>query len=194
MPASPSCPACGSSGREYDLGGTTGTPDLKTTHVFPSFHMERQLARWLTSDFSYSRRVTYPAIQQLDPALVFADATTAQSGNPFLRPQFTDSFEGKLHAQLTHHSIDLTVFRRATDDVLSQRGELDANGVLVIRPLNFGSQTLTGAEIAARGPLLPGLRYVLTANVADNGLDLDGRRADTRAARLDLCGDRAARI
>ena len=40
--------------------------------------------------------------------------------------------------------------------------------------MNFGSQTLTGAELAARGPLLPGLRYVLTANVADNGLDLDG--------------------
>src|SRR5205085_7228734 len=100
--------------------------------------------------------------------------TTAQAGNPFLRPQFTDSYEGKLHAQIVHHSVDLTVFRRSTDDVLSQRGELDANGVLVVRPVNFGAQTLTGAELAARGPLLPGLRYVLTANVADNGLDLDG--------------------
>lgn len=160
--------------REYDLGGTTGQPDLRTTHVFPSFHMERPLAQWLQSDFSYSRRVTYPGIQQLDPALAFQDATTAQAGNPLLRPQFTDSYEGKLHAQLTHHSIDLTIFRRATDDVLSQRGELDPNGVLVFRPVNFGSQVLTGAELAARGPLLPGLRYVLTANVADNGLDQDG--------------------
>jgi outer membrane receptor protein involved in Fe transport len=160
--------------REYDLGGTTGQPDLRTTHVFPSFHMERTLAQWLQSDFSYSRRVTYPVIPQLDPALVFADATTAQGGNPLLRPQFTDSYEFKLHAQVVHHNFDLTLFRRSTDDVLSQRGELDANGVLVVRPLNFGSQVLTGGELAARGPLLPGLRYVLTANVADNGLDQDG--------------------
>ena len=80
-------------GREYDLGGTTGVPDLKTTNLFPSLHVERQFAQWLTGTASYSRRITYPAIQQLNPALNFQDATTAQAGNPLLRPQFTDSYE-----------------------------------------------------------------------------------------------------
>ena len=161
-------------GRNYDLGGTTGAPDLRTSHFFPSFHMERQLTQWLNSDFSYSRRVTYPAIQQLDPALNFQDATTAQAGNPFLRPQFTDSFEGKLHAQLGHHMIDFTLYRRSTDDIWTQRGEINADGVLVSRVVNFGRQALTGGELAARGPLLPGLRYVLTTNLSDQALDQDG--------------------
>jgi ferric enterobactin receptor len=160
-------------GREYDLHGATGAPDLRTTHLFPSLHLERQLAPWLLGDASYSRRVTYPEIQQLDPALNFADATTAQAGNPFLRPQFTDAFEVKLHAQITHHVLDFTLFRRSTDDIWSARGELDPDGVLVTRQANFGAQALTGAELAARGPLLPGLRYVLTANVADQSLDRD---------------------
>ena len=36
-------------GRSYDLGGTTGVPDLKTTNLFPSLHVERPLADWLTA-------------------------------------------------------------------------------------------------------------------------------------------------
>lgn len=160
-------------GRNYDLGGTTGTGDLRTTHVFPSLHVERPLTAWLNSDASYSRRVTYPGISQLDPALNFQDATTAQAGNPLLRPQFTDSFEAKLHAQLGHHIVDFTLFRRATDDIWTQRGEVNADGVLVSRTVNFGQQALTGGELAARGPLLPGLRYVATANLSDQSLDQD---------------------
>lgn len=161
-------------GREYDLNGSTGVPDLETTHIFPSLFLERRLAQWLTADASYSRRITYPQIQQLDPAINFSDATTAQGGNPLLRPQLTDSFETKLHATIVHHNIDLTIFRRETDGIWSQRSELNADGVLVTRPFNFGTQSLTGGEIAARGPLARGLRYVLTTNVADQALDRDG--------------------
>ena len=161
-------------GREYELRGVTGAPGLDTTHFFPSLHLERQLARWLTGDASYSRRVTYPTIQQLDPAQTYGDATNASGGNPALRPQLTDSFEAKLHATLTHHNLDLTVFRRTTDDIWSPRSGLEANGVLVTRLFNFGTQGLTGGEISGRGPLARGLRYVLTANVADQSLDQDG--------------------
>jgi outer membrane receptor protein involved in Fe transport len=160
-------------GREYDLGGTTGVPDLKTSRLFPSLHTERPLARWLTGSASYSRRITYPAIQLLNPALTFQDATTAQAGNPLLQPQLTDSYEVRLRANLAPHNLELTAFRRTTEDLWSFRGEVNPNGILVTRPFNFGSQALTGAELSARGPLLEGLRYVLTANVSDQGLDQD---------------------
>lgn len=160
-------------GREYDLGGTTGVPGLKTRRLFPSLHTERPLARWLTGSASYSRRITYPPIQLLNPALVFQDATTAQAGNPSLQPQLTDSYEVKLRATVARHYLELTGFRRSTSDLWSFRGEVNPDGVLATRPFNFGSQALTGAEISARGPLLTGLRYVLTANVSDQGLDQD---------------------
>jgi outer membrane receptor for ferrienterochelin and colicins len=160
-------------GREYDLGGTTGVPGLKTTRLFPSFHAERPLAKWLTGTASYSRRITYPPIQLLNPALSFQDATTAQAGNPLLQPQLTDSWEARLRGTVARHNLELAAFRRTTEDLWSFRGEVDPNGVLVTRPFNFGSQALTGAEISARGPLLTGLRYVLTANASDQGLDQD---------------------
>jgi outer membrane receptor protein involved in Fe transport len=160
-------------GREYDLGGTTGVPDLKTTRFFPSLHTERQLAPWLTGSASYSRRITYPPIQLLNPALNFQDATTAQAGNPLLQPQLTDSYEVRLRGNVARHNLELTAFRRTTEDIWSFRGEVDPDGVLVTRPFNFGSQALTGAELSARGPIVAGLRYVLTANLSDQSLDPD---------------------
>lgn len=160
-------------GREYDLGGTTGAPDLKTTNLFPSMHIERQLAPWLTGTASYSRRITYPQIQQLNPALNFHDATTASAGNPLLRPQLTDSYEIRLRGAVARHNLELVAFRRTTEDIWSLRGEVNPDGVLVTRPFNFGAQALTGAELSARGPLLQGLRYVLTANLSDQSLDED---------------------
>jgi outer membrane receptor for ferrienterochelin and colicins len=160
-------------GREYDLGGSTGVPDLKTRRLFPSLHTERQLAPWLTGTASYSRRITYPPIQLLNPALNFQDATTAQAGNPLLQPQLTDSYEVRLRANLAPHNLELTAYRRTTEDIWSFRGEVNPDGVLVTRPFNFGAQALTGAELSARGPILEGLRYVLTANVSDQSLDQD---------------------
>ncbi len=160
-------------GREYDLGGATGVPDLKTTRLFPSFHAERQLTGWLTGTASYSRRITYPQIQLLNPALNFQDATTAQAGNPLLQPQLTDSYEVRLRGNVARHNLELTAFRRTTEDIWSFRGEVSPEGVLITRPFNFGAQALTGAELSARGPLLNGLRYVLTANLSDQALDQD---------------------
>jgi outer membrane receptor protein involved in Fe transport len=118
-------------GREYDLGGTTGVPDLKTTRFFPSLHTERQLAPWLTGSASYSRRITYPPIQLLNPALNFQDATTAQAGNPALQPQLTDSYEVRLRGHVARHNLELTAFRRTTEDIWSFRGEVNPDGVLV---------------------------------------------------------------
>jgi ferric enterobactin receptor len=160
-------------GREYDLGGTTGVPDLQTTNLFPSLHLERQLSAWLTGSASYSRRITYPPIQLLNPALGFLDSTTAQAGNPLLRPQLTDSYEIRLRANVSRHNFELTAFRRTTEDIWSFRGEVDPDGVLVTRPFNFGAQGLTGAELSARGPIVEGLRYVLSANLSDQSLDQD---------------------
>ncbi len=168
-------------GREYQLSGATNARPLHTTHAFPSLHLERALGHGLTSDASYSRRVTYPGIAQLDPALIFNDATTAYAGNPAIRPQLTDSYEVKLHAALHHHNIDFTLFRRTTHDIWSSRAELNAQGVLVTRQVNFGTQSLTGGELAARGPLAKGLRYVVSANVS--GQSLDANAAGPAASR-----------
>jgi len=55
------------------------------------------------------------------------------------------------------------------------REEMTLDALRTAFPEDPGLQvSLTGGEISGRGPLARGLRYVLTANVADQSLDQDG--------------------
>jgi ferric enterobactin receptor len=171
--------------RRYDF--PEGAPGAAPggAHLFPSLHVERVLARGLTATLSYSRRITWPGIGELDPAVRFSDSTTANAGNPSLRPEITDSFEGKLKAQPAGQSIELTLFSRRTRDLRSSAAELTDDGVLILRPINLGAQTSRGLNLSLQGPLGSGFAYSLNGNLSDQSIDQNGvggnfARANTR--------------
>jgi outer membrane receptor protein involved in Fe transport len=158
-------------GRNYDfadaaLGGGPGD-----AHFFPSLHLERRLAGWLTGNLSYSRRIAWPSVQQLSPALRFLDSTTAQAGNPALRPELTDSAEARLRAELEGQTISLTLFSRWTDDLFSRLSVLTDDGILLTRPVNVGERRDVGTSVAVQGPIVRGLRYTLNANLIDRRIE-----------------------
>ena len=121
----------------------------------------------------YSRRVNWPGPPNLDPRPRFSDPTTATAGNPFLRPEFSDSYEAKLQFRASRQNIDLVLYSRRASNIWSDLSVLDANGVLVARPFNLGRQTLNGASFNVRGPLGGGIRYVLTGNLADQDIQIE---------------------
>ncbi len=150
-------------GRNYDIAVAPPARAPRETHAFPSLHLERTITRWLSADLSYSRRIAWPGITDLDPALRFSDPTTAVAGSPVLRPEITDSLEAKLQFRLSRQSVDLTVYSRTTHDRWSDFSELNGDGVLVTQTRNLGTLTLNGASLSVRGPLGGGFRYTLTA-------------------------------
>lgn len=150
--------------RRYDIDDVGDDP-AGGTHLFPSLHVERKLSKALTANLSYSRRISWPSIAELDPRLRFNNPTTARAGNPLLRPETTGSFEAKLMARAGNHSADLTAYYQRTRDLRSVRAELDGD-VLVTRPVNLGTQTSFGGNLQLRGPLARGLKYIFNANLA----------------------------
>ena len=181
-------------GREYDLGGTTGVPDLKTTRLFPSLHMERQLAPWLTGSASYSRRITYPPIQLLNPALNFSDSTAAQAGNPLLQPQLTDSWEIRLRGTVARHNLELTAY--PADDrghlVLPRRGRSErgaGDAAVQLRIAGADRRRALRARAASRGAALRAHRQRLGPGPRSRR-----RRPAAGPAQRHLVGDRPARI
>jgi outer membrane receptor protein involved in Fe transport len=157
--------------RNYDFADPTLGEGPSNAHFFPSLHLERAIAPWLTATLSYSRRISWPGIQQLSPALRFSDSTTANGGNPALRPETTDAFEAKLRAQVARQTIALTLFNRRTDDLYSSLSTLTADGVLVSVPVNLGVRVDRGANLAAQGPMVRGLSYSINANLADRRIE-----------------------
>lgn len=151
-------------GRSYEVPDEfPGSPPSRT-EIFPSLHFERKLTKKVTAALSYSRRIAWPGITELDPALRFSDPTTATAGNPDLQPEITDSYEAKLTFALSAHNIDVATFFRRTGNAWADSIELDGDGVLVKRTVNTGTRTLSGVSLALSGPLLRGLRYSLNGD------------------------------
>lgn len=85
---------------EGDLTTLTGTDDQlvtrRYTDFFPSGGLTYAISEKHQLGVNYSRRINRPSYQDLNPFEYQLDELTYQKGNPFLNPQYTDSY------QLTH--------------------------------------------------------------------------------------------
>lgn len=150
-------------------GLSTRTDDLS---VFPSLHLRRELSDDLTVNLSYSRRINRPDAQRLNPFIVFSSNTSARSGNPDLKPEFTNAFETRLEYRREKFSLDTTVYARQTTDTWSNSTELLSDLVFLTTYINTGERWERGAEFSARGQLGERWKYVITANLMFNRQDV----------------------
>ena len=176
-------------GRRYTFRDTPTLDRPVRSSLFPSLHIERKLGKRLSANLSYSRRVAWPGISDLNPALRFSDPTTASAGNPSLRPEYTDSYEAALELSLSKHSIALTGFSRTTRDTWSDNTDFDDDGAFVKSPINLGTRTKRGASVSLKGPIARGLSYTINAYLAGQsyrlgrtGVDFTGTGADYGAS------------
>ncbi len=85
--------------------------------------------------FSYSRRVDRPGLNQVNPIREWSTPQITSVGNPELRPQFTNSFEVNYTKTLKNGSITFgTFYRRIHDNI---------NRALLIDPLDVNKIILT---------------------------------------------------
>jgi hypothetical protein len=94
-------------------------------------------------NFSFGRRIDRPYYQSLNPFIFLIDKFTYFSGNPFLRPQYTNNFELSFN-----HNNRITVtaiYNRAADvfnEVIEQR-----NRVFISTTGNIGNRTNMGFSV-----------------------------------------------
>jgi outer membrane receptor protein involved in Fe transport len=153
--------------RSYDVNGQAAGTALRQTNLFPSLHAERPVASWLTAALSYSRRIEWPSVAELDPALRYSDSTTARTGDPLLLPQITDAYEVKLKGQFSGHSVELTGFSRRTEGYRTSASALNSEGIFVLQPINLGPLVSRGVNFEMRGPVARGLSYTVSGNLSD---------------------------
>lgn len=68
---------------------------VKRTYLdfFPSLFVNQTISPKHEVGFNYSRRIDRPGYDQLNPFRFYLDQYTYEQGNPFLKPQYTNSFE-----------------------------------------------------------------------------------------------------
>jgi outer membrane receptor protein involved in Fe transport len=106
-------------------GSSIGMPAAVDRHYlnfFPSIFINQVLSKSHEIGFSYSRRIQRPNYSTLNPFLHFLDAYTYYEGNPFLNPEYTNSFEASwsykktINASLGYtHTTDAIAFVTLND-------------------------------------------------------------------------------
>jgi hypothetical protein len=95
------------------------------TNLFPSAFISFNADKKNTFTISYSRRITRPNYQDLNPFIYFLDSLSYRKGNPFLLPQFTHnielshSFQGKLITTLNYNNT-----RNVITQIIKPDGDL----------------------------------------------------------------------
>jgi iron complex outermembrane receptor protein len=84
---------------------------------FPSVFINRTISDKHELGLNYSRRIDRPGYDQLNPFRFYLDQYTYEQGNPFLKPQYTNSYE---LSYTYNKTINVTLGYSQTNDVSTQ--------------------------------------------------------------------------
>jgi iron complex outermembrane receptor protein len=137
------------------------------TNLFPSAFISYAINKNNSITISYSRRITRPNYQDLNPFIYFLDSLSYRKGNPFLLPQFTHnmelshSFKGKLITTLNYST---------TANVISQLVKPDGD-LLFLTSDNVARFRNMGIAITAPIPVTKWWTSNFFTNIYNNHYD-----------------------
>lgn len=120
---------------------------------FPTVYFSYNASKSNQFGISYGRRIDRPAYQNMNPFMFFIDKYTYGSGNPFLRPQYSNNFE------LTHiykGILTTTINYSITKDLFSEIFDQEelSNGekgfATIVRQGNIGKRHNAGISVNAQ--------------------------------------------
>ncbi|MEO6694506.1 MAG: outer membrane beta-barrel family protein [Ignavibacteria bacterium] len=135
---------------------TNSNGDLVTTNrkfdndyfgLFPSASLSQKLGAEEELQLSYSRRITRPSLNQLNPFINTSDPLNYFSGNPDLKPEYINSFEFGFAKYFTTTTINPSIFYRESKNQLSRTRTLIDTNVTLTSFTNYGSSKTYGAEL-----------------------------------------------
>ena len=116
-------------------------------NLFPNIQFTQNISKDNQLLFSYSRRITRPGYDNLNPFVAYLDQYSYRSGNPLLRPEFSRI------AEVTHNyknKYTATLRAKIVDDLILELNEQDdLTQVNTVISRNIDRQYLYGIELNA---------------------------------------------
>ncbi len=121
--------------------------------VYPSIFLSYKASDKNTYQFSASRRVDRPGLQQVNPIREWSTPRVSSFGNTSLQPQFTNSVEVNYTRKLEKGSITGGVFFRIIEDNINRFVRIDrtdvTSGNVILSYGNFDNTTAFGVELSS---------------------------------------------
>ena len=163
--------------------------------LFPSLFITRQLSEDKELQVNYSRRIRRPSFWQLNPFIDINDPVNISQGNPFLEPEFTNSFEANYNQQYNKGNFLGVIYYRNNQRDITRYSDtittaqyqqlnnaaIDPNAILNTF-INAQSTNRLGAEFTVQHRFSPNFDITPT-------IDLQYRKVNARVGTLDLSNE-----
>jgi outer membrane receptor protein involved in Fe transport len=123
-------------------------------NIFPSAHLKYMPKESVEWSVSYSKRINRASARNLNPFSSYSDPYNLRKGNPYLRPEYINSFDLGLAKEFKNLSITGSVFYRKTNDVIQR--------IKIVNPDNTAAVTFSNIAESHSG----GLESITTFQIA----------------------------
>src|SRR3546814_21162997 len=91
-------------------------------NLVPTLNLSYRLKNTDNITFSYSRRARTPRWHDLNPFVDYSDPEDIESGNPELKPEFSNSFEASYNKLVNQFNLYASVFYRQNNQQNKKEG------------------------------------------------------------------------
>lgn len=119
----------------------------KYTNFAPSAFLSYNLSQEAKLRFAYSRRIQRPNPQDLDPSVIYQNASFISIGNPDLKPQKTDSLEVGYEYSTKEYNWQLRGFYRYNTDIITSSFRYLTDTIVETSRINGNNSQTIGSEL-----------------------------------------------
>jgi len=178
---------------DMDLKQVTSRIETGNSYLnwLPSAFATYKLAEKTNLRFSYAHRIRRPGAGELNPFVVYRDELNESSGNPYLKPVQTDSFEVGYETKAGVLDANVRAYYRSERDTIRSRQVAVSDTVILTTLENGGSNRAGGLEFTLSGKLTPKLSINTSGNVflaEQQQIDLLGVESKRSATSVNVRG------
>ncbi len=115
--------------------------------VYPTLHISKKLPNKNEMQFSYSRRVNRPNIYDLNPFKDYSNPLVINYGNPYLKPEYINSFELGHSKFWDKRSFYTSIYYRQINDVIKRISYLGTDGISYMTNENLSKGISYGVDL-----------------------------------------------
>ncbi len=168
---------------------TTGEKfDKDYFSVFPSAFVTYKPDDKSQFKVTYSRRINRPRGQQINPFADYDDPLNIRKGNPFLDPEYTDSYEAEYNRFIGKVSLTFTGYARFTHDYIQRYRTFTPDGVTVTTFENLSESRNYGLETILNGSPYKWWSFTFSTNLFKNEIDASNLQDDLNSESFSASG------
>jgi outer membrane receptor protein involved in Fe transport len=138
--------------------------------LFPSAFLSYSLPNDNEVQLNYSRRISRPWEEQLNPFMNITDSTNISFGNPFLKPEYSNSFELNYIKNWENHMLSFSGYFRTTENVIQNISYVE-NNIMKTTYENITKSTSTGTELVLKDKFFNKIDLTTSVNLFYYKLD-----------------------